>query len=84
MSAFSQTTTNTLNSNDDLTRVTAPVLGSGQVPATGGATFNTPSTVTGYQFLPSSITDPEGNCAAYVYDTSGEYHRHVRGPNLTM
>ena len=69
--ALSQTTTDSSNSNNDLTQVTAPVLGSGQNAATAGATYNTPSTVTGYQYLPSSVTDAEGNCTAYVYDTAG-------------
>jgi RHS repeat-associated protein len=69
--ALSQTTTDSFNSNNDLTQVSAPVLGSGQNAATAGATYNTPSTVTGYQYLPSSVTDPEGNCTAYVYDTAG-------------
>lgn len=69
--ALSQTTTDSFNSNNDLTQVTAPVLGSGQNAAAAAATFNTPSTVAGYQYLPSSLTDPEGNCTAYVYDTAG-------------
>ncbi len=69
--ALSQTTTASFNSNNDLTQVTAPVLGSGQKAAATGATYNTPTTVTGYEYLPSSVTDPEGNCTAYVYDTAG-------------
>lgn len=69
--ALSQTTTNTFNANNDLTKTTAPVLGSGQTAPTFAATFNTPSTVTGYQFLPSSATDPQGNCTAYLYDSAG-------------
>ena len=69
--ALLQTTTDSFNSNNDLTQVTAPVLGSGQNAATAVATYNTPSTVTGYQYLPSSVTDPEGNCTAFVYDTAG-------------
>jgi RHS repeat-associated protein len=69
--ALSQTMTDSFNGNNDLTQVMAPVLGAGQSAATAGAAFNTPSTVTGYQYLPSSVTDPEANCTAYVYDTGG-------------
>jgi RHS repeat-associated protein len=69
--ALWQTTAATYNSNNDLTQVTAPANGPGQNGASGSATYNTPSTVNGYQYLPSSATDPEGNCTAYVYDTAG-------------
>jgi RHS repeat-associated protein len=69
--SLSQSTTNTFNSNNDLTQSTAPVLGSGQTAPTFSATYNTPSSVTGYQYLPSSATDPQGNCTAYVYDSAG-------------
>jgi len=68
---LSQTTTDSFNSNNDLTQVTAPGLGSGQNAATTGATYNTPSTVTGYKYLPSSVVDAEGNCTAFIYDTAG-------------
>ncbi|MHB8688127.1 MAG: RHS repeat-associated core domain-containing protein [Candidatus Dormibacteraceae bacterium] len=69
--ALSQTTTNSFNGNNDLTQVTTPVLGSGQTAPSWKASFNTPSSVTGYQFLASSVTDPQGNCTAYVYDSAG-------------
>jgi RHS repeat-associated protein len=69
--ALSQSTTSTYNTNNDLTQVTEPAGGSGQTPATGSATYSTPSTVAGYQYLPSSVTDPEGDCTAYVYDAAG-------------
>ncbi len=61
----------THNSNNDLTQTTLPVLGSGQTAPSFSAVFNTPSTVARYQFLPSSVTDPQGNCTAYVYDSAG-------------
>jgi RHS repeat-associated protein len=69
--ALAQSTTATYNSNNDLTKATAPVLSAGQTAATAGATYNTPSTVSGYQYLPSSVTDPEGNCGAFIYDVAG-------------
>jgi RHS repeat-associated protein len=69
--ALAHTTTASYNTSNDLTQVTAPSDGSGQNGATDSATYNTPSTVTGYQYLPSSVTDAEGNCTAYVYDTAG-------------
>src|SRR5438270_458324 len=59
------------NTNNDQTQATAPQLAPGQTAPTFTATYNTPSTVTGYLYLPSSVTDPQGNCTAYVYDTSG-------------
>jgi RHS repeat-associated protein len=69
--ALSQSTTATYNSSNDLTQVTAPADGSGQNGASASATYNTPSTVSGYQYLPSSVTDAQGNCTDYVYDTTG-------------
>jgi RHS repeat-associated protein len=69
--ALSQSTTSTYNANNDLTQLTTPAGGSGQTPASDSATYNTPSTVTGFKYLPSSITDAQGNCTAYVYDTAG-------------
>ena len=69
--ALSQSTTSTYNGNNDLTQVTEPADGSGQTPASDSATYTTPSTVAGYQYLPSSVTDAEGNCTAYVYDAAG-------------
>lgn len=69
--ALSQLTRASYNANNDVTQVTAPADGIGQTAASAGATYNTPSTVTGYQYLPSSVTDAEGNCTAYVYDTAG-------------
>jgi YD repeat-containing protein len=69
--ALAQSTTASYNTNNDLTQVTAPADGSGQTPASDSATYTTPSTVAGYQYLPSSVTDGEGNCTAYVYDAAG-------------
>jgi RHS repeat-associated protein len=68
---FSQPTTNIYNSSNDLTKSTAPALGSGQVAPSFSGTYNTPTTVTGYQYLPSSVTDPQGHCSAILYDTAG-------------
>ena len=69
--ALSQTTTATYNPNNDLTRLALPILGSGQSAATRTTSFQTPSSVTGYQYLPSSDTDAQGHCTAYVYDAAG-------------
>ena len=69
--ALSQTTTNTYNTNNDLTSVTPPPLGTGHTPPVTSITFNTPSTINGYKYLPSSATDPQGHCEAYIYDVSG-------------
>jgi len=59
------------NGNNDPTQAASPALGSGQIAPTVNVTYNTPSSVSGYVHLPSSLTDPEGNCTAYVYDNSG-------------
>jgi len=69
--ALSQTTTATYNANNDLTKITPPALGSGQTPAAPSSGFSTPSSVAGYQYLPSSVTDAQGNCTAYTYDAGG-------------
>jgi YD repeat-containing protein len=69
--ALSQTTTTAHNTSNDLTNVTAPSLGSGQTGATQGASFQTSSSVKGYQYLPSSATDAQGECTAYAYDANG-------------
>lgn len=66
-----QTTTNTYNSNNDLTTATLPALGSGHTPATSTETFNTPTSVAGYQYLQSSKSDPQGSCEADFYDAAG-------------
>jgi RHS repeat-associated protein len=68
---LSEATTATYNTNNDPTDVTAPADGSGQTAPSETAAYNTPSTVSGYQYLPSSITDAEGNCTAFVYDSAG-------------
>jgi len=69
--ALSQTTNASYNTSNDLTGVTAPVLGSGHSAASGSASFQTPSSVAGYKYLPSSTTDAQGHCTAYVYDATG-------------
>jgi RHS repeat-associated protein len=69
--ALSQSTTSTYNTNNDLTEATAPADGSGQTPPSTSATYTTPSTVAGYKYLPSSITNAQGSCTAYVYDAAG-------------
>jgi RHS repeat-associated protein len=68
---LSQTTTATYNPNNDLTKVIAPVLGSGHSAAATTASFQTPSTVAGYLYLPSSQADAQGNCSAFAYDAAG-------------
>jgi RHS repeat-associated protein len=69
--ALSQTTSASYNPNNNLTSVTPPVLGSGHSAATLTASFQTPSSVSGYRYLPSSVTDAQGHCTAYVYDPAG-------------
>lgn len=69
--ALSQTTTSSYNSSNDLTSVTLPPLGTGQTPAVSSAAFSTPGTVNGNLYLPSSTTDPQGHCTAYVFDSAG-------------
>jgi RHS repeat-associated protein len=68
-----QTATSTYSSSNivDQTAATQPPSAGGQVPASDTATYNTPSTVTGHQYLPSSVTDAQGNCTYTVYDTAG-------------
>lgn len=62
----------TSSTSSDPTAVTAPASGSGVTPASSTSVYNTPSTVTDYQHLPSSTTDPQGNCTSFVYDTAGQ------------
>jgi len=69
--ALSQTTSGTYNTNNDLTQITPPTLGSGQSAAATSTTFQAPSTIAGYQYLVSSMTDTQGHCAAFVYDAAG-------------
>ena len=69
--ALSQTTTATYNSNNDLTKITPPILGSGHTAASSSLSFQTPSSVKGYLYLASSQTDSQGHCTAFVYDASG-------------
>jgi RHS repeat-associated protein len=72
--ALGDTSTNSFSSTTpvDQTTATAPPTATGQTAASDTSTYNTPSTVANYQFLPSSATDAEGYCTAYVYDTSGQ------------
>jgi RHS repeat-associated protein len=59
------------NSSNDLTTMTPPVSRQGQSAAATTFSFQTPSSVSEYQYLPSSVTDPQGNCTAFVYDSAG-------------
>ncbi len=68
---LSNVTTNTYNASNSLIQSVAPTLGTGHNAATFSSTFNTPSSVNGYQYLPSSQSDAQGNCTAFVYDSAG-------------
>lgn len=59
------------NSNNNLTSVTPPLLATGHSAAATQINFQTPSSVAGYLYLPSSVTDPQGNCSALTYDSAG-------------
>ncbi len=59
------------NSNNDLTTFTPPVMGGGQTAAVTTFSYQTPSSVAGHLYLPSSATDAQGNCSAFVYDSAG-------------
>ena len=65
------TTTMTYNANNDMTSLAVPASASGQTPATDTFGYATPSTVTGAAYLPSTATDPQGNCQASGYDSAG-------------
>lgn len=67
------------NGNNNLTQAVGPALGSGQTAPAVNVTFNTPSTVNGYLYLPSSLTDPQGYCTAFVYDTAGRLTDSYKG-----
>ena len=81
---LSKSTTASYNSNNDPTQVIEPSDGSGQTGPTDSATFTTPSTVAGYQYLPSSMTDAEGNCTAYVYDSAGNLTDTYAGQTVAL
>lgn len=65
--AVSSITQLTYDSNNNLTKAQVPPTSSGQSPATTSFGYQAP----GQMFLPSSRTDPEGNCRAFTYDTAG-------------
>jgi RHS repeat-associated protein len=69
--ALSQTTTASYDVNNNLTQVLPPMLGVGHSAASSSANYQTPSTVSGYIYLPSSSTDAQGKCTAIVYDAAG-------------
>jgi RHS repeat-associated protein len=69
--ALAQTATASFNGNNDLTQLTPPTLATGHSPAASSVSFNTPNTVSGYQYLPSSTVDPQGRCTGFVYDPGG-------------
>lgn len=77
--ALSNTTTSAYNSSNDVTQVTSPALGSGHTPAQATMNFLAPSTVSGYPYLASSMTDPQGHCSAFVYDTAGNLTDKYQG-----
>jgi RHS repeat-associated protein len=68
---LSQVSTLAYDNNNNLASVTAPASGSGQTAAKSTFGYSTPSTVAGYQYLSSSLTNPQSKCTAYAYDTSG-------------
>jgi RHS repeat-associated protein len=64
---ITQITTLGYDTNNNLTSIQAPASATGQTPATYSAVYNAP----GQTFLPSSTSDPSGNCRALTYDTAG-------------
>jgi RHS repeat-associated protein len=68
---LSQVGTLAYDNNNNLSSVTAPASGSGQTAAKATFGYQTPSSVSGYLYLASSLTDPQSNCTAVTYDPSG-------------
>jgi YD repeat-containing protein len=71
VNGLSQTSTLSYDVNNNPTQATEPASGSMQTPVSSYASYATPSTVSGYTYLPSSSTDGEGNCTAQTYDDAG-------------
>jgi len=69
--ALSQTTSATYNVDNVQTQVRLPVLRLGDTAASTSASYQTPSGVSGYRYLPSSGTDAQGKCTSIVYDGAG-------------
>lgn len=59
------------DSNFNLRAAQNPASAAGQTAATQNWNYNTPTTVNGHLFLPSSAVDPMTNCGAFTYDPSG-------------
>ncbi len=59
------------DSNNNLGSTALAASGTGNSPATWTNAYNTSSSITGYKYLPSSTTDPQGNCSNMLYDSSG-------------
>lgn len=57
--------------NNNLTKVTLPSSNGTNTAASTSLAYSTPTSVSGGAYLPSSLTDPQGNCSAFVYDPAG-------------
>jgi RHS repeat-associated protein len=69
--ALSSVITLGYDTNNNLNSMVSPASTSGATQATTTVGFSTPNTTTGYQYLPSSVTDPQNGCRAFTYDTVG-------------
>ncbi len=69
--ALSSVYTLSYNTSNDLDQIQAPASAGGQTSASAYGSFATPAGPAGYQYLASSMSDPQGNCDSYLYDTSG-------------
>jgi RHS repeat-associated protein len=61
------TLTYSQDGNNNLTQYQEPATASGQTPASTSFGYSAPNQT----FLPSSTTDAQSNCRAFVYDTAG-------------
>ncbi len=59
------------DTNNSLNKITSPPTATGQTPAASTYDFNTPQSVNGGTYLPSSGTDAQQNCASFTYDANG-------------
>jgi RHS repeat-associated protein len=68
---LTQATNLVYDTTNNLTSLTSPKSSSTATAASTNINYATGSGTTGYQFLPSSMTDPQGACRAFTYDTVG-------------
>ncbi|MGH9103700.1 MAG: LamG-like jellyroll fold domain-containing protein, partial [Acidimicrobiales bacterium] len=69
--ALSNVTTLSYDNSNNLAAIQSPSLGAGQSGAATTYSYATPGSVSGGAYLPSSSTNPQGDCSAYTYDPSG-------------